>query len=47
MHARIAWTIRGMKEDMHKKRMIVGGNNAKYQGDVGTLTTHLETDKLL
>ena len=27
--------------------MIVGGNNIKHKGDIGTPTAHLETAKLL
>ena len=36
-----------MKKKKHLTRIAVGGNNVKHDGDVGTLTAHLETDKLL
>ena len=36
-----------MKKDKHSARTMVGGNNMKNEGDVGTPTTHLETAKLL
>ena len=46
-YARIVCTIRDMKEDKHRTRITVGGNNIKHAGDVGTPTAHLETAKML
>ena len=43
----IVCTMREMKIGKHSKRMIVGGNNIKHKGDIGTLTNHLETAKIL
>jgi len=45
--ARVVCTIREMKKNKHRTRITVGGNNIKYNGDVGTPTAHLETAKLL
>ena len=39
--------MRGMKKNKHRTRTRVGGNNIKCNGDVGTLTAHLETVRLL
>ena len=36
-----------MNKDKHRKIIVVGGNNTKYEGDFGTPTTHIETAKLL
>jgi len=36
-----------MKKDTHRTRITVGGNNIKYDGDVGTPTAHLKTAKVL
>ena len=36
-----------MKKNKHRTRMKVGGNNIKYNGDVGTPTAQIETAKLL
>ena len=47
MYARIACTIRDMKEDKHQTQITVGSNNIKYAGDVSTPTAHLETTKML
>ena len=46
-HARIVYAIRKMNKNKNRTRLIVGGNNIKHDGDVGTPTAHLETAKLL
>ena len=46
-YARVACTTRDMKQDKHRTRTTVGGNNVKHAGDVGTPTAHLEIAKML